>query len=130
LQRLGSWVVRLASNTDIPDAPSGFRAFTREAAMRMNVVSEYTYTLETIIQAGRKNMAILSVPVRTNLETRESRLFKNIREYVKRSIFISAMKNMCSIEGNSVKYLKVHTDIHSLCNKKCWCKNWDHAILY
>jgi hypothetical protein len=59
----------------------------REAAMRMNVVSEYTYTLETIIQAGRKNMAIMSVPVRTNPEMRESRLFKSMREYVKRSIF-------------------------------------------
>jgi len=87
LQRLGSWVVRLASNTDIPDAPSGFRAFTRDAAMRMNVVSEYTYTLETIIQAGRKNMAIVSVPVRTNPEMRESRLFKSMWQYVKRSIF-------------------------------------------
>jgi glycosyltransferase involved in cell wall biosynthesis len=87
LQRLGSWVVRLASNTDVPDAPSGFRAFTREAAMRINVVSEYTYTLETIIQAGRKNMAIISVPVRTNPELRESRLFSNAMEYVKRSIF-------------------------------------------
>jgi len=87
LQRLGSWVVRLASNTDVPDAPSGFRAFTRDAAMRMNVVSEYTYTLETIIQAGRKNMAVVSVPVRTNPELRESRLFKSIGEYVKRSVF-------------------------------------------
>jgi glycosyltransferase involved in cell wall biosynthesis len=87
LQRLGSWVVRAASNTDIPDAPSGFRAFSREAAMKMNVVSEYTYTLETIIQAGRKNMAIVSVPVRTNPRLRESRLFKNIGQYIKRSTF-------------------------------------------
>jgi glycosyltransferase involved in cell wall biosynthesis len=87
LQRLGSWVVRVASNTDIPDAPSGFRAFSREAAMKMNVVSEYTYTLETIIQAGRKNMAILSVPVRTNPSLRESRLFKSVGQYIKRSIF-------------------------------------------
>ncbi|MDR2137579.1 MAG: glycosyltransferase family 2 protein [Synergistaceae bacterium] len=87
LQRLGSWVVRVASNTDIPDAPSGFRAFSREAAMKMNVVSEYTYTLETIIQAGRKNMAIISVPVRTNPSLRESRLFKSIGQYIKRSIF-------------------------------------------
>jgi len=87
LQRLGSLVVRLASDTDIPDAPSGFRAFTRDAAMRMNVVSEYTYTLETIIQAGRKNMAIISVPVRTNPEMRESRLFKSMWQYVKRSVF-------------------------------------------
>ncbi|MDR1377428.1 MAG: glycosyltransferase family 2 protein [Synergistaceae bacterium] len=87
LQRLGSWVVRVASNTDIPDAPSGFRAFSREAAMKMNVVSEYTYTLETIIQAGRKNMAIISVPIRTNPSLRESRLFKSIGQYIKRSIF-------------------------------------------
>ena len=87
LQRLGSWVVRLASKTDIPDAPSGFRAFTRDAAMKINVVSEYTYTLETIIQAGCKNMTILSVPVRTNPDMRESRLFKSMWQYIKRSIF-------------------------------------------
>ena len=87
LQYLGSWVVRLASKTDIPDAPSGFRAITREAAMKLNVVSEYTYTLETIIQAGRNNMTIISVPVRTNPVMRESRLFKSMWQYVKRSIF-------------------------------------------
>jgi glycosyltransferase involved in cell wall biosynthesis len=86
LQRFGSWIVRFASNTDIPDAPSGFRAFSREAAMRINVVSEYTYTLETIIQAGRKNMAITSVPVRTNAPMRQSRLFKSTWQYIKRSI--------------------------------------------
>ncbi|MGE5473055.1 MAG: glycosyltransferase family 2 protein [Ignavibacteriales bacterium] len=86
LQRLGSWVVRAASNTDIPDAPSGFRAYSREAALKLNVVSEYTYTLETIIQAGRKNMAIVSVPVRTNEELRKSRLFKNMYSYIKRSV--------------------------------------------
>ncbi len=87
LQRLGSWVVRTASKTDIPDAPSGFRAFSREAAMKLNVVSEYTYTLETIIQAGRKNMAIISVPVKTNPELRHSRLFRSIGQYIRRSIF-------------------------------------------
>ncbi len=87
LQRLGSWSVRVASNTDIPDAPSGFRAYSRESAMRLNVVSEYTYTIETIIQAGRMNMAITSVPVNTNPELRESRLFKSMRSYIKRSIF-------------------------------------------
>jgi glycosyltransferase involved in cell wall biosynthesis len=87
LQRLGSWVVRAASHTNIPDAPSGFRAFSREAAMKLNVVSGYTYTLETIIQAGRKNMAIISVPVRTNPVSRESRLFRSTWQYVKRSIF-------------------------------------------
>ena len=70
LQHFGSWVVRKASRTDIPDAPSGFRAYSREAAMRMNVVNEYTYTLETIVQAGRNKMAITSVPIRTNGELR------------------------------------------------------------
>ena len=84
-QRLGSWVVRVASNTDIPDAPSGFRAYSREAAMRMNVINEYTYTLETIIQAGRNKMAITSVPIHTNPETRKSRLFKSMWSYMKRS---------------------------------------------
>lgn len=87
LQALGSWVVRMASGTDIPDAPSGYRAVTREAAMRLNVFSEYTYTLETIIQAGRKGMAITSVPVRVNADLRPSRLVKSIGSYVKRSVF-------------------------------------------
>lgn len=86
LQHFGSWVVRKASNTDIPDAPSGFRAFSREAAMRMNVVNDYTYTLETIVQAGREKIAVTSVPVRTNAELRPSRLFKSIWSYVKKSI--------------------------------------------
>ncbi len=87
LQRLGSWVVRIASATDIPDAPSGFRAISREAAMRMNVFSPYTYTLETIIQAGQKGMHIVSVPVRTNPFLRPSRLMKSMGAYIKRSIF-------------------------------------------
>ncbi len=87
LQKLGSWVVRLASQTDIPDAPSGFRAFSREAAMQLNVFNEYTYTLETIIQAGQKGMAITSVPIRTNGYLRPSRLVKSIPVYIKRSIF-------------------------------------------
>lgn len=82
LQRIGSWLLRRVSNTDIPDAPSGFRAFSREAAMRLNVFSEYTYTLETIIQAGQKNMAITSVPVRVNRSMRQSRLVKSIPRYV------------------------------------------------
>jgi glycosyltransferase involved in cell wall biosynthesis len=86
LQRLGSWVVRLASNTRIPDAPSGFRAFSREAAMQLNVFNQYTYTLETIIQAGQKGMAITSVPIRTNGELRPSRLVKSIPSYIKRSV--------------------------------------------
>jgi glycosyltransferase involved in cell wall biosynthesis len=84
-QHLGSWVVRVASNTDVPDAPSGFRAYSREAAMRLNVVNAYTYTLETIIQAGQSKMAIASVPIRTNPETRPSRLFSSMWRYMKRS---------------------------------------------
>ncbi len=86
LQHFGSWVVRRASNTDIPDAPSGFRAFSREAAMRINVVNDYTYTLETIVQAGREKIAVTSVPVRTNAELRPSRLFNSILGYVKKSM--------------------------------------------
>ncbi|MCG2777692.1 MAG: glycosyltransferase family 2 protein [Desulfobacterales bacterium] len=86
LQKLGSWVVRVASNTDIPDAPSGFRAMSRVAAQRMMVFSDYTYTLETIIQAGQKNMAITSVPIRVNEDLRPSRLLKSIPSYIKRSI--------------------------------------------
>lgn len=86
LQHFGSWVVRKASHTDIPDAPSGFRAFSREAAMRMNVVNDYTYTLETIVQAGREKIALSSVPIRTNAELRPSRLFKSIWGYVKKSV--------------------------------------------
>lgn len=86
LQHFGSWVVRKASKTDIPDAPSGFRAFSREAAMRINVINDYTYTLETIVQAGRNRMAITSVPVRTNPELRKSRLFHSMGSYVKKSM--------------------------------------------
>ncbi len=86
LERLGSWVVRSASNTDIPDAPSGFRAMSRSAAQQMMVFSDYTYTLETIIQAGQKNMAITSVPIRINKALRPSRLVRNIPSYIKHSI--------------------------------------------
>lgn len=86
LQRLGSWVVRMASSTDIPDAPSGFRAMTRDVAMGLNVFSSYTYTLETVIQAGRKNMAITSVPIRTNHDLRPSRLVKSPAYYIRMSI--------------------------------------------
>lgn len=86
LQHLGSWVVRKASNTEIPDAPSGFRAFSREAALRLNVINEYTYTLETIVQAGRNKMAIMSVPIRTNAELRPSRLFHSMFGYIKKSM--------------------------------------------
>ena len=86
LQHFGSWTVRIASNSDIPDAPSGFRAYSREAAMRMNVVNEYTYTLETIVQAGRSKIAMTSVPIRTNAELRPSRLFNSMFGYVKKSM--------------------------------------------
>jgi glycosyltransferase involved in cell wall biosynthesis len=85
LQRLGSWVVRQVSNTQVPDTTSGFRAYTREAALRMTIVSEFSYTLESIIQAGKKRMAIAHVPVATNPRTRESRLFDSVWGYVKRS---------------------------------------------
>jgi len=85
LQRLGSWVVRQVSNTTVPDTTSGFRAYTREAALRMTIVSEFSYTLESIIQAGKKRMAIAHVPVQTNAHTRESRLFDSVFGYVKRS---------------------------------------------
>ena len=86
LQHFGSWVVRKASKTDIPDAPSGFRAYSRSTAMRMNVINEYTYTLETIVQAGRNKMAVTSVPIRTNPELRKSRLFHSMFGYVKKSM--------------------------------------------
>lgn len=86
LQRLGSWAVRVASKTEVEDAPSGFRAISREAAMRLNVFSAYTYTLETIIQAGQSNLRVASVPVRTNGDLRPSRLVKSIPSYVKRSL--------------------------------------------
>lgn len=86
LQKLGSWVVRVASKTDIPDAPSGFRAMSRAAAQRMMVFNDFTYTLETIIQAGQRDMAITSVPIRVNEDLRPSRLVKSIPSYIKRSI--------------------------------------------
>jgi glycosyltransferase involved in cell wall biosynthesis len=85
LQRLGSWVVRQVSSTSVPDTTSGFRAYTREAALRMTIVSEFSYTLESIIQAGKKRMAIAHVTVETNARTRESRLFDSTFSYIKRS---------------------------------------------
>jgi glycosyltransferase involved in cell wall biosynthesis len=84
LQRLGSWVVRKVSGTAIGDATSGFRAFTREAALRINIVSEFTYTLESIIQAGKKKLAIAHLPIEAR-QTRPSRLFGSTWEYLKRS---------------------------------------------
>ena len=86
LQKLGSWVVRTASRTDISDTTSGFRAYSRAAAQRLSVFSDYTYTLETIIQAGQGNITITSVPIRVNADLRPSRLVKSIRSYVTRSI--------------------------------------------
>ena len=85
LQRLGSWVVRQASGTRIPDATSGFRAYSREAALSLNVVSDYTYTLETIIQAGKKGIALAHVPITANEPTRESRLIRSVPDYLGRS---------------------------------------------
>jgi glycosyltransferase involved in cell wall biosynthesis len=85
LQRLGSWVVRQVSSTSVPDTTSGFRAYTREAALRMTIVSEFSYTLESIIQAGKKRMAIAHVAIETNPRTRPSRLFDSMFSYIKRS---------------------------------------------
>lgn len=87
LQRFGSWVVRRVSGTDVADAPSGFRAISREAALALNVFNDYTYTLETVIQAGQKGLRVVSVPIRVNEDLRPSRLVKSIASYVKRSIF-------------------------------------------
>jgi glycosyltransferase involved in cell wall biosynthesis len=85
LQRVGSWVVRQASSTEVPDTTSGFRAYNREAAMSLVVVSRFTYTLETIIQAGKQYVTTAHVPIRTNPKTRESRLFPSMWAYVRRN---------------------------------------------
>jgi len=85
LQKLGSWVVRQLSGTDIPDTTSGFRAFNREAALRINVISDFSYTLETVIQAGKKNIAVGTVPIGTNKKLRESRLFSSMTGFLSRS---------------------------------------------
>ena len=85
LQRLGSWVIGRASGLHTPDATSGFRAFTREAALRTMVLSEYSYTLETLIQAGAKHLALEYVPIRTNPPTRPSRLMRGISDFIARS---------------------------------------------
>ena len=84
-QKLGSWVVRVASGTHIPDATSGFRAYSRDAALHTNIVSGYTYTLESIIQAGQNRLAITHIPVRTNHVLRQSRLISSVRNYIVRS---------------------------------------------
>jgi glycosyltransferase involved in cell wall biosynthesis len=85
LQRLGSWVVRQASQTTVPDTTSGFRAYNREAAIAIQVVSKFTYTLETIIQAGKQTVAVTHVPVKTNDKLRESRLFPSMWSYIRRN---------------------------------------------
>jgi len=86
LQLWGSWVVRQASGTDVPDTTSGFRAYSREAALQLNVVSRFTYTLETLIQAGKSDLAVAHIPIATNPRTRESHLFRSTLEYVRRSV--------------------------------------------
>jgi glycosyltransferase involved in cell wall biosynthesis len=86
LQKFGSFVVRILSKTDVPDAVSGFRAFSREAAMQMNIVSAFSYTIETVIQAGKKDLAVTNVPVGTNPKTRESRLFQSIPKFLEHSL--------------------------------------------
>jgi glycosyltransferase involved in cell wall biosynthesis len=86
LQRIGSLIVRIASKTQVPDAPCGFRAISRKAAKQLNVFTRYTYTIETIIQAGQKGITVTSVPIRVNRDTRPSRLIKNIPSYLFQSI--------------------------------------------
>jgi len=86
LQKFGSFVVRILSKTDVPDAVSGFRAFSRDAAMQMNIVSYFSYTIETVIQAGKKDLAVTNVPVGTNPKTRESRLFQSIPKFLEHSL--------------------------------------------
>ncbi len=85
LQKIGSWGVRMLSGTDVPDAPSGFRAFSRDAAMQLNIVTEFSYVIETIIQAGKKKIPITSISVKTNPKTRESRLHTSMWGHVKKS---------------------------------------------
>jgi len=86
LQRLGSLIVRHLSEVDIPDTVSGFRAISRDAAMRLNIISPFSYTIEMLIQAGKKHMAVTSVPIRTNPTTRESRLYKSIPGFIERQV--------------------------------------------
>ena len=86
LQKIGSFVVRRLSETQVQDAVSGFRALGREAALQMNIVSSFSYTIETVIQAGKKSLAVTSVPVKTNPKTRDSRLFKSIPHFVQNQV--------------------------------------------
>ena len=85
LQKIGSWVVRQASSTEVSDVTSGFRAYSKEAALQVNVVSQFTYTLETLIQAGRSDLVVSDIPIKVNPTTRPSRLFRSKRQYVRRS---------------------------------------------
>lgn len=85
MQRFGSWVVNKAAGTDLPDAASGFRAYSRQSLLRINIVTQFSYCMETIIQAGNKRLRIASVPIETNAKTRESRLFKNIWQHMLKS---------------------------------------------
>jgi hypothetical protein len=109
LQKMGSMIVRLLSGTNVPDTVSGFRAFSREAAMQINVISAYSYTVETIIQAGNKKMSIISVPVGTNPKTRESRLVKSIPRFI--MLQLSTMIRMYAM----FKPLKAFFVIGSVC---------------
>jgi glycosyltransferase involved in cell wall biosynthesis len=86
LQRLGSYVVKTLSGVQVPDAVSGFRAYSRDAALQINIVSPFSYTIEALIQAGKKHMAVTSVPVETNAKTRESRLFSSIPKFIERQL--------------------------------------------
>ncbi len=85
MQRFGSWVVNKAAGTDLPDAASGFRAYSKQSLIRLNIVTQFSYCMETIIQAGNKRLAIVSIPIDTNAKTRESRLFKNIWQHMAKS---------------------------------------------
>lgn len=85
MQRFGSWVVNHAAGTDLPDAASGFRAYSKNSLLKLNIVTEFSYCMETIIQAGHKRLAIASIPIETNDKTRESRLFKNIWQHMFKS---------------------------------------------
>lgn len=87
LQKLGSWIMRRVSSTSVEDAPSGFRAFSRAAALQINIFDNYTYTLETIIQARAKGLQLVCVPVNVNPDLRESKLVKNMFDYIRRSVF-------------------------------------------
>jgi glycosyltransferase involved in cell wall biosynthesis len=108
LQRLGSWVVRYASDTEVPDATSGFRAYNREAALGLTVVSTFTYTLESLIQAGKSLVAVDHVQVGTNANTRESRLFTSMSSYIGR--------NMVAISGSTRATSRSRSSRGSLCS--------------